>query len=62
MDPAVTSLAVLAVAAALFLWNRLPVSVVAVATALSLYLTGVLDAGRPSQGSGTRSSCSSHPS
>ncbi|TRW44081.1 SLC13 family permease [Georgenia yuyongxinii] len=52
MDPATTSLLVLAVAVALFLWNRLPVSVVAVATALSLYATGVLDAGQALAGFG----------
>lgn len=44
MDPATTSLLVLAGTVLLFLWNRLPVGVVAVVTALSLYLTGVLDA------------------
>ncbi len=42
MDPAVTSLLILAGAVALFVWNRLPVGVVAVGTALTLYLTGVL--------------------
>lgn len=44
MDAASTSLVVLGCAVALFLWNRLPVGVVAVLTALTLYLTGVLDA------------------
>lgn len=44
MDPAVTSLLVLAGAVVLFLWNRLPVGVVAILVALSLYATGVLDA------------------
>lgn len=42
MDPAVTSLLILAGAVALFVWNRLPVGVVALGTALTLYLTGVL--------------------
>ena len=45
MDPAVTSLVVLVAAVGLFLWNRLPVGVVAILTALALYLTGVLDVG-----------------
>lgn len=44
MDPAVTSLLVLVGAVVLFLWNRLPVGVVAILVALSLYATGVLDA------------------
>ena len=35
MDPAVTSLLILAGAVALFVWNRLPVGVVAVGTALT---------------------------
>lgn len=42
MDPAVTSLLILAGAVALFVWNRLPVGVVAILVALSLYVTGVL--------------------
>jgi di/tricarboxylate transporter len=42
MDPAVTSLLILAGAVALFVWNRLPVGVVAVLVALTLYVTGVL--------------------
>lgn len=45
MDPAVISLVVLGCTVALFLWNRLPVGVVAILTALALYLTGVLDVG-----------------
>lgn len=45
MDPAVVSLVVLGCTVALFLWNRLPVGVVAISTALALYLTGVLDVG-----------------
>jgi len=44
MDPAITSLVVLGVTVALFLWNKLSVGVVAVLTALALYATGVLDA------------------
>ncbi len=42
MDPAVTSLLILAASVALFVWNRLPVGVVAILTALSLYATGIL--------------------
>ncbi|MCL3861899.1 SLC13 family permease [Actinotalea sp. K2] len=45
MDPAVVSLVVLGCTVALFLWNRLPVGVVAIFTALALYATGVLDVG-----------------
>jgi Na+/H+ antiporter NhaD/arsenite permease-like protein len=52
MDPAVTCLIVLVAAVALFLWNRLPVGVVAIATTLSLYLTGLLDAGEALSGFG----------
>lgn len=52
MDPAVTCLLVLVAAVALFLWNRLPVGVVAVGTSLSLYLTGLLDAGESLAGFG----------
>ncbi len=44
MDPATTSLLILAGAVALFIWNRLPIGVVAVLTALTLYVTGVLSA------------------
>ena len=44
MSPSTTSLLVLAVTIVLFVWNRLPVGVVAVLTALALYLTGLVDA------------------
>jgi di/tricarboxylate transporter len=43
MDPAVTSLLVLATVVALFIWNRLPVASVAVLTALTLWATGLLE-------------------
>lgn len=43
MDPATTTLLVLAAAVVAFVTNRLPVGVVAVLTALALYFTGVLD-------------------
>ncbi|HEX4398918.1 MAG TPA: SLC13 family permease, partial [Trebonia sp.] len=36
------SLVILGVVIALFVWNRLPVEIVAVGTALTLYFTGVL--------------------
>ncbi|MPV38427.1 SLC13 family permease [Georgenia subflava] len=52
LDPAVTSLLVLAAAVAVFVWNRLPVGVVAVLTALALYATGLLDAGQALGGFG----------
>lgn len=42
MSDATTSLLILAGAVALFVWNRLPAAVVAVLTALTLALTGVL--------------------
>jgi di/tricarboxylate transporter len=44
VDPAVTSLVILAAVIAVFVWNRLPVGAVAILTALTLYATGVLDA------------------
>jgi di/tricarboxylate transporter len=43
MDPATTSLLVLAAVVVLFVWNRLPVASVAVLTALTLWATGLLD-------------------
>ena len=39
MDAATVSLAVLAVAVLLFVWNRFPVEIVAIATALALVAT-----------------------
>ncbi|MFE3542905.1 SLC13 family permease [Nocardia sp. NPDC059177] len=42
MDPASVTYFVLAAAVVLFVWNRLPVGVVALAVALALYGTGVL--------------------
>lgn len=44
MDDQTITLIVLAAAVALFIWNRLPVGVVALGAALALYLTGVIDA------------------
>ena len=43
MSSATVSLLVLAASVGLFVWNRLPVGVVAIGTALALYFTGVLD-------------------
>jgi di/tricarboxylate transporter len=43
VSSATVSLLVLAASVALFVWNRLPVGIVAIATALALYFTGVLD-------------------
>ena len=42
MDHATLSLVILGVVVALFVWNRLPVEIVAVGTALALYFTGLL--------------------
>lgn len=44
MDDATVTFAVLGVAVALFVWNRLPVAVVALGVALALYATGVIGA------------------
>lgn len=52
MDPATTSLLILAGAVALFVWNRLSVGVVAILTALALYGTGVLSADKALAGFG----------
>ena len=42
MNPIVVTLAILAIAVAAFIWNRIPVGIVAILVALSLGLTGVL--------------------
>ena len=42
MSPAAITLATLGVVVALFIWNRLPVELVAIGSALVLYATGVL--------------------
>ncbi|WP_104163505.1 SLC13 family permease [Cryobacterium sp. N22] len=42
MDPIAVTLVVLAVAVVLFVWNRLPVEIVAIGVALALFATGVL--------------------
>ena len=43
MSDAVLSLVVLAGAVRLSMWNKLPVGVVAILTALTLYVTGLVD-------------------
>ncbi|TWD84022.1 citrate transporter [Kribbella amoyensis] len=43
MDDSTISLIILACVVALFVWNRLPVDLVAVLTALALWISGVLD-------------------
>ena len=43
MDDAAISFAVLGAVVVLFIWNRFPVELVAIAAALALYATGVLD-------------------
>lgn len=43
MSDAAISLLILAAVVVLFVWNRLPVEVVAIGSALALYFTGVLD-------------------
>lgn len=50
-DIAITFAIVIAVVV-LFVWNRVPVAVVAVGTSIALYLTGVLDAGQAIAGLG----------
>ena len=52
MNPIIVTLAVLAVAIVLFVWNRVPVGIVAIGVALSLYLTGVLTADQALAGFG----------
>jgi di/tricarboxylate transporter len=42
MDPVIVTALIIAAAIVLFVWNRLPVIVVAVATALALWATGIL--------------------
>jgi len=53
LTPAIaTVFAIVAGSIALFIWNRLPVIVVAMASALALYATGVLDLGQALSGFG----------
>ena len=52
MDHATISLIILAAVVVLFIWNRLPVGVVAILCALSLYATGVLPVDKALSGFG----------
>ena len=52
MSSSTTSLIILAVTIALFVWNRLPVGVVAILTALSLFATGLVDSATALSGFG----------
>ena len=52
MSDITITLAVLAAAVALFVWDRVPVAIVALGVALALYYTGVLDAGSAFAGLG----------
>ena len=61
MSAATLSLIVLVGCIALFVWNRLPVGVVAILTGLALYFTGVLDATQVVAGFGDPWSSSSRP-
>ena len=44
LDPVIITVAVLVLAVAAFVWNRIPVGIVAICVALALYVTGVLSA------------------
>ena len=52
MSDAVTSLVILGVTVVLFIWNRLPVGVVAVGSALALYFCGLIDVDAMTSGLG----------
>ena len=52
MSDATLSLVVLGCVVVLFVWNRLPVSLVAILTALALYATGLVDAATAVSGFG----------
>ena len=52
MSEAVTSLVILGVTVVLFIWNRLPVGVVAVGSALALYFCGLIDVDAMTSGLG----------
>jgi di/tricarboxylate transporter len=59
MSDITISFAVLAAAVVLFVWNRFPVELVAVAAALTLWATGVLDLQQAFAGSAIPPCCSS---
>ncbi len=52
MSPIAITLIVLFLAIVLFVWNRIPVGIVAIAVALALYFTGVIDFGQAIAGFG----------
>jgi hypothetical protein len=52
VSAAATSLVILSAVIVVFIWNRLPVGVVAIGAALALYFTGLLDADRMLAGFG----------
>ncbi len=52
MSSSTTSLIILAITIALFVWNRLPVGVVAILTSLSLFATGLVDSSTALSGFG----------
>ena len=52
MDPIIVTLVTLLVAVVLFVWNRVPVELVAIGVALALFATGVLSAGQTLAGFG----------
>jgi len=52
VDPIIVTLVTLLVAVVLFVWNRVPVELVAIGVALALFATGVLSAGQTLAGFG----------
>ncbi len=56
VSDAAISLLILAITVALFVWNRYPVEVVAIGSALALYATGVITFDQSSAASATRPS------
>lgn len=58
MSDAAISLLILGAVVAVFVWNRLPVGIVALATALTLWATGLLSIGESLSGSAIPWCCS----
>ena len=54
MSDITLTFAIVAAVVVLFVWDRFPVIVVALATSLALWATGVLDSARRSPGSAIR--------
>ncbi len=52
--PSTTCFIILGAAVVLFVWNRLPIGIVAIAVALSLWATGILDLNQAFAGFGPR--------